>query len=48
MAAAKKWGEHTGRCAHCTNEPGCPTGSRLFESFTRIQDAYLNRLRKRS
>ncbi|MFI8234957.1 hypothetical protein ACIGDI_39800 [Streptomyces sp. NPDC085900] len=36
---------HRAACTDCTDTSRCPTGQRLFESFTRLQDAYLNRQR---
>lgn len=37
---------HRATCTACTDTSRCPTGHRLFESFTRLQDAYLNRQRQ--
>jgi hypothetical protein len=37
---------HRATCADCTDTSRCPAGQRLFESFTRLQDAYLNRQRQ--
>ncbi|MEU5666508.1 hypothetical protein [Streptomyces longwoodensis] len=43
---------HTAHRAHqadftaCTDTSRCPAGQRLFESFARLQDAYLNRQRQ--
>ncbi|MEU3343035.1 hypothetical protein [Streptomyces sp. NPDC006668] len=36
---------HRATCTGCTDTSCCPAGQRLFESFTRLQDAYLNRQR---
>jgi hypothetical protein len=33
-------------CTACTDTGRCPSGQRLFESFARLQDAYLNRQRQ--
>ncbi|MDX3697333.1 hypothetical protein [Streptomyces europaeiscabiei] len=33
---------HRGLCIACTDTERCPQGQRLFESFSRLQDAYLN------
>lgn len=37
---------HRATCTDCTDTSRCPTGQRLFESFARLQDAYLNRQRQ--
>ncbi|MCX4581241.1 hypothetical protein OHB41_50755 [Streptomyces sp. NBC_01571] len=37
--------EHARTCTTCTDTSHCPTGQRLYEAFTRLQDAYLNRQR---
>ncbi|MFD3920233.1 hypothetical protein [Streptomyces sp. NPDC058595] len=34
---------HKGSCTTCTDTERCPTGRGLFETFTRLQDAYLKR-----
>ena len=36
---------HRTTCTDCSDTSRCPAGQRLFESFTRLQDAYLNRQR---
>ncbi|MCX5207583.1 hypothetical protein OG897_40040 [Streptomyces sp. NBC_00237] len=48
MAATRTWHKHAGACGHCTKEvgPRCSAGSRLYESFARLQDAYLGRQRR--
>ncbi|MFE2669573.1 hypothetical protein [Streptomyces mirabilis] len=38
--------QHARICTACTDTSRCPTGQRLYESFTRLQDAYLNRQRQ--
>ncbi|MCX4581383.1 MULTISPECIES: hypothetical protein [unclassified Streptomyces] len=45
QAASTTHRTHRGACADCTDTERCPTGQRLFESFARLQDAYLNRQR---
>ncbi|MGC4986623.1 hypothetical protein ACLQ18_39540 [Streptomyces sp. DT193] len=37
---------HRVTCTGCTDTERCSVGQRLFESFTRLQDAYLNRQRQ--
>ena len=36
---------HRATCTDCIDTSRCPTGQRLFQSFARLQDAYLNRQR---
>ncbi|WP_370424319.1 hypothetical protein AB8O64_36825 (plasmid) [Streptomyces sp. QH1-20] len=43
-AAVRKHGED---CTDCSPEQRCAAGERLYESFSRLQDAYNNQLRKR-
>jgi hypothetical protein len=43
MAADRTHREHTDTCTACTPESRCAAGARLFESLSRLQDAYLNR-----
>lgn len=38
---------HRASCADCTDTCRCPVGQRLFERFTTLQDAYLNRQRQK-
>ncbi|MER7983381.1 hypothetical protein [Streptomyces sp. NPDC095817] len=38
--------EHARTCTTCTDTSRCLAGQRLYDSFTRLQDAYLNRLRQ--
>ncbi|MFE2823493.1 hypothetical protein [Streptomyces sp. NPDC059271] len=38
--------EHARTCTTCTDTQRCPTGQRVYDSFTRLQDAYLNRQRQ--
>lgn len=47
MAAARAHRGHERQCPSCSPQARCETGRRLYESFTRLQDVYLNRLRKR-
>lgn len=37
---------HRAACSACTDTERCPTGQRLFETFARLQDAYLTRQRQ--
>ncbi|MGW1270088.1 hypothetical protein [Streptomyces sp. NPDC002491] len=41
--AAAAHRQHHATCTACTDTCRCPAGQRLYESFTRLQDAYLNR-----
>ncbi|MFC8201724.1 hypothetical protein ACFUTV_41045 [Streptomyces sp. NPDC057298] len=36
---------HHGTCTTCTDTERCPEGQRIYESFARLQDSYLNRQR---
>ncbi|WP_437109570.1 hypothetical protein [Streptomyces sp. enrichment culture] len=48
MSAAWAYREHEQQCTDCcSSKSRCETGQRLYESFARLQDAHLNRLRKR-
>ncbi|MFF9818957.1 hypothetical protein [Streptomyces sp. NPDC014006] len=47
MAATKAHREHERQCKSCSPESRCETGRRLYESFERLQDAHLTRLRNR-
>ncbi|MFE9499808.1 hypothetical protein [Streptomyces collinus] len=48
QTAHRAWQLHTESCHDCTLATlGCPAGKRLFESFARLQDAYLTRLNQR-
>ncbi|MGW6926519.1 hypothetical protein ACWGA9_35545 [Streptomyces sp. NPDC054950] len=38
--------QHRATCTACTDTCRCPQGQRLYESFARLQDAYLNRQRQ--
>ncbi|MGA5508899.1 hypothetical protein [Streptomyces umbrinus] len=38
--------EHQSACGDCTDTCRCPIGQQLFERFTTVQDAYLNRQRQ--
>jgi hypothetical protein len=37
---------HSETCTRCSPDARCEAGQRLEESFERLQDAYLTRLRK--
>ncbi|MEV4044252.1 hypothetical protein [Streptomyces sp. NPDC049744] len=39
--------DHCAACATCTNASRCHEGQRLWDAFTRSQDAYLARQRSR-
>lgn len=41
QAAHTAYREHRTRCTNCTDTSRCPDGQRLYESFERLQDAYL-------
>lgn len=43
MAADRALREHGDSCTACTDESRCAAGAALFETFSRLQDAYLNR-----
>ncbi|MFF2308539.1 hypothetical protein ACFVVP_39320 [Streptomyces sp. NPDC058128] len=48
MAADTAYRRHAGGCAACTlTAPGpkCRTGAGLYESFSTLQQAYLNHLK---
>jgi hypothetical protein len=49
MAASCAYRDHTRKCADCASasEAHCAAGRRLQESLGRLQDAYLNRLKKK-
>ncbi|MEU9313433.1 hypothetical protein [Streptomyces sp. NPDC048256] len=38
--------QHRATCTACTDTSRCRQGQRLYESFARLQDAYLNRQRQ--
>ncbi|MGW7410064.1 hypothetical protein ACWGI9_41360 [Streptomyces sp. NPDC054833] len=46
MAADRTHRDHEQQCTRCSPEARCETGQRLYDSFARLQEAYLNRLRK--
>lgn len=48
MAADRAYREHADTCTACTPESRCEAGARVFESFSRLQDAYLRRQRSKS
>ncbi|MGW5098191.1 hypothetical protein ACWEQ1_32170 [Streptomyces nodosus] len=41
QAAHRAHQAHTTTCTRCTDTARCPDGERLYESFARLQDAYL-------
>ncbi|MGW0653731.1 hypothetical protein ACWD4T_33955 [Streptomyces umbrinus] len=47
MAADREHREHAETCTACTPESACAAGARLNETFSRLQDAYTNRLRNK-
>ncbi|GAB1331692.1 hypothetical protein [Streptomyces sennicomposti] len=48
MATDRARVEHTDTCTTCTTESRCTAGLALFETFSRLQDAYLRRQRSKS
>ncbi|MCX4231765.1 hypothetical protein [Streptomyces ortus] len=36
---------HHGTCTACTDTERCPAGQRLYGTFARLQESYLNRQR---
>ncbi|MGW1171672.1 hypothetical protein [Streptomyces sp. NPDC002550] len=48
MAADRAHREHERQCTSCSPDARCLEGQRLHESFERLQDAHLNRLRNKS
>jgi hypothetical protein len=48
MAADRAHRAHERQCTSCSPDARCPEGQRLYESLARLQDAHLNRLRKKS
>ncbi|MET8955493.1 hypothetical protein [Streptomyces sp. NPDC004533] len=48
MAAHRELRAHENQCTRCSPDARCETGQRVYESFTRLQDAHLNELRKQS
>lgn len=47
QAAHRAHQTHAETCTSCTEQDHCPAGAPLWESFTRLQDAYLQRKRPR-
>lgn len=45
MAASTAHRRHTETCTICTPESPCETGTRLYETFSGLQDAYLKHCR---
>ncbi|MFC5241968.1 hypothetical protein [Streptomyces atrovirens] len=45
MAASTAHRRHIRTCAQCTTVFHCTTGTRLYEAFSRLQDAYLTHRR---
>ncbi|MEW2577738.1 hypothetical protein [Streptomyces syringium] len=48
MKAAAADRVHGETCEGCSLDARCGTGQRLYESLARLQEAYINQLRKRS
>ncbi|MGW6744852.1 hypothetical protein ACWGDX_29645 [Streptomyces sp. NPDC055025] len=46
MTAAADSRAHGETCTRCSPDARCDTGQRLYQQFTRLQDAYLQRRRK--
>ncbi|MEU9413232.1 hypothetical protein AB0E08_47135 [Streptomyces sp. NPDC048281] len=47
QAAHTAYRTHRTTCTSCTDTSRCRTGQQLYESFAALQDAYLNRLRRK-
>ncbi|MEQ6027935.1 hypothetical protein SOM70_35830 [Streptomyces salinarius] len=47
MNALNTYQDHRAACTTCTNANRCRDGARLWNAFTRSQDAYLARQRSR-
>jgi hypothetical protein len=47
QGAARAHQEHTTGCPRCTDRARCPDGQRLWATFERLQDAYLQRQRSK-
>ncbi|WP_331719055.1 hypothetical protein OG985_48735 (plasmid) [Streptomyces sp. NBC_00289] len=47
LAADRTWRAHRDDCTTCTDHTHCQTGTPLYEVFARLQDAYLQRQKKR-
>ncbi|GHA59151.1 hypothetical protein [Streptomyces purpurascens] len=47
QAAHRAHETHAADCTACTARARCPEGTRLWESFSRLQDVYLQRKRPR-
>lgn len=47
QAAHRAHQAHAADCTTCTDHARCREGSQLWESFTRLQDAYLQHKRPR-
>ncbi|MFJ6661601.1 hypothetical protein ACIQNG_35420 [Streptomyces sp. NPDC091377] len=47
QTADAKYRAHRGSCTTCTDAVRCGAGGRLYESFARLQDAYLTRQQQR-
>ncbi|MEU2462350.1 hypothetical protein ABZ604_32815 [Streptomyces sp. NPDC012473] len=45
MAAAQTWAAHRKTCSNCQHDTPCKIGAPLYERFSRLQDAHLNRYR---
>ncbi|MEV6131963.1 hypothetical protein AB0M05_35120 [Streptomyces violaceusniger] len=47
MKAAAASRTHSETCEGCSPDARCDTGQRLYESFARLQDAYLAKQKER-
>ncbi|MFH8797568.1 hypothetical protein [Streptomyces sp. NPDC017941] len=47
LAAHQTYKTHRNGCAACSAGRRCTAGARLYESFARLQDAYLAQLKRR-
>ncbi|MER6342358.1 hypothetical protein ACWEWD_36935 [Streptomyces tendae] len=45
LKALEIYQDHRAACTTCTNSSRCREGDRLWDAFTRSQDAYLERQR---
>ncbi|WP_329212494.1 hypothetical protein [Streptomyces sp. NBC_01708] len=45
MTAAQTWAAHRRGCTTCQHDTPCKVGAPLYERFSRLQDAYMNRRR---
>ncbi|MGP3637229.1 hypothetical protein ACTU45_28450 [Streptomyces sp. 24-1644] len=47
MIASDQWRAHRKGCPPCRTDQHCPTGAPLFGQFARLQNDYLQHLRRR-